>query len=394
MTTYLTMRPSAQQVSHIWRTTIQKSLNGSEKRSAIRTYPSLKLTTSYGIGNHQKSMWLKGNLFHNINEIWAIPIWADYTTLTTTASGGTATLNVAEADYRHFEDDRQAIVIDVDDWTSYEAVTISGTTSNTVVVSGTLVSTWDAGSLVLPLWECRINPAQIVSRQVQSVDTYSIVGMEAYESQNTFTYTVPSTSVTTYSGYDVFDKAPNSPIEYNFYRPYELTQYHGLGDTETYYADDQTDMPIKASFIYNTKESIRGLYDFFDNKQGRLNTFWMPSWNMDLILTAAVGSGDVILNVENIDYTGIWLPNDLVGRHLYIQLPDQSYVLRKITGATSTTVTIDSSVGTAINDYTHAYISFLNFSRFDVDELMIDFHTNNVTARTFISFVGVVEETI
>ena len=396
MAQYITFKPNRQKVSHTWKTGIQKSLNGSEKRSAIQTYPRVKIDTSYGFDDHAKSMWLKTRLFHKMGEHWGVPLWADQTPITSTAAGSQSVINVTETDYRHFYVNRKGIVIDQDDWTTYEVFDIDSITSTSITISGTLVSSWAVDDIVMPLYECRISPTQMVSRRVRAFDEFSIQATEEFEGQNPFTYTLPTSSgaYTTYSGYDVFLSKPHTKIDYSFNQPYTLTQFYGLGYKETYYDTDQTNMPMKFELIENTKEEIWNWFLFFDNKMGRLETFWIPTWNKDIILTAGFSSTDTTLNMENVDYSTYWEINTLVGRHLYIQFPDKTYTIRKVDSATNTVITLDSQIGTTVTDYLACYISFLNFSRFDIDELEINYHPNNVTATTQLSFYGVSEETI
>lgn len=391
MTQYITFKPSKVSLSHKYRTTIQKTLNGSEKRSAILTYPRISMDVSYSFVDHPKSMWLKSRLYHYMDELWGIPVWPDYTTVTSTASGSQSTINVGSAQYRHFYANRKAILINKDDWKTYEVITLSGVGTTSLTVSGVLTSSWAVGSYVMPVYECRIDPAQTVARKVRDFDTIKITADEAYESQNTFTYTIPTTSgiYTTYSGADVFTPIPSVSVDYVYQHPYELNQWWGIGSTETYY--EETYLPIKARYIVSNKSDVWNWYQFFDGHMGRLTAFWVPSWNKDIVLTAGVTSSGTTLNIQNIEYTTYWLPNQVVGRHLYIRLPNKSYVIRKVTAATTSSLTISSALGTAITDYGNCYISFLHYARFDIDEFDVEYHTNGTVARTQINFMGLLE---
>jgi hypothetical protein len=125
----------------------------------------------------------------------------------------------------------------------------------------------------------------------------------------------------------------------------------------------------------------------------------MPSWNGDLVVTAAVLNTDTVLTVENIDYETHYLTNEVIGRYVYIEFPGGTYACRKITAADDDTpsVTLDSAIGTAVPaaQLDQLLVSFLNLSRFDLDELAVDYPLGDVEyGQMDLSVMGLIGEAV
>jgi hypothetical protein len=120
----------------------------------------------------------------------------------------------------------------------------------------------------------------------------------------------------------------------------------------------------------------------------------MPSWNRDLTATAAITAGATLISVNDYEYDTLFASNAVINRHLFIGLPDRSYVCRKIVAATANSITLDSAIGTAIRsiELQHILLSFMNFSRFGGDRLELDFIRGDL-ARIRQTAIGLVKET-
>ena len=383
-TVYVTIKPSKQIITHTWKTGIQKMIVGSEKRSALYTFPRLKIDTSYSFINNEISNWFERNYMFNLDELWGFPIWADETYLTSTANAGTSTLNVQEVDYRHFYNGRKCIIIDKNDWSSYEVCTISGTVaSGTLPLEDNLSNTWLANNYVLPLYECRIDQEQTITKHPRDYDELSLMGVEAYESARSFTYTIPDSGATTFSGIDILSNTPVGIINRIYERPYELLQFLGIGQKYSNYVESC--FPLEMSLLEIDRSTIWDIFKFFDNKMGRLYPFWVPTWNKDIIVINTITDTDTILTIQDIDYNITWLTNDVQGRFIRIRFPDKSIIYRKIVDAGPTTITLESAVGKNVstNDLDELLISYLYFVRFESDEISMEYNPANTGAKTY-----------
>lgn len=392
----ITTVPTEQGFSHQWRTSIQKGIKGTEKRSSLFTWPRLSLSNKFILPTYTQYSWIKRNLYKYIHDLWEIPIWYDKTILTSDAVWGQAVLEVEDPTNRHFHDGRDCVIINGD---SYETGTISevGADSNPqIVLSGNLANTWPSGSLVLPLYKFRIRAVQeIKGIQENPVQTISFDATEEFETLRSFPYLLPSSALDTYLDYDLFLIPPKHAIASYSSHPYELLQMLGLGCEMSHY--DETELGLKLSYIFTNKEDTWNLLKIFDSKRGRLSTFWIPSWNKDIIVTDAISAADTILTIEDLGYGEYYLPNDIINRHVWFRFPDKTYVCRKIIGAAGIFIEIDSAIGkdVLVDDLSSMLNSFLIFSRLDVDEISFAYSVGKHNSiSTNLKTKGLVEESL
>lgn len=375
---------------------MQNSYSGSEKRTALYTWPRVVLDVDYILTENSEINWFKRNLIQKDNLIWAAPIWSDETTLTAQAASGQKILAVGSTDYRHFYNGRQCIIINAGSFLSYEIGTIASFTSSAITLVDNLTSTWASGSIVAPLYDFRLEDEQEIDAWFQKVQALGLKLTENFTTLRTFTYTVPASSAPTYLTYDLFLLKGKNPVQYNYKRPYEGMQSLGLGYYYTdQFASGKNLLKMKTSLIRSSKADIWSLISFFDSKLGRLNPFWVPTWSKDIVATTAILSSDTIINIEDISYTTFYLPNEIIGRYVYIRFPNSTYVCRKITNATASTITLDAAIGTAVllADLSNLLISFLMLCRFDIDTIEIDYLTKTM-AFSDLFFAGLLDNSI
>ena len=393
--TYLTLKPKTQKVAHAWKTGLQTTVTGIEKRSMLFTWPRINLENEFLATTNQQINYLKRNIFYYADQLWGIPIWADLTTLTAQAASGQKNINVVQTANRHFYAGRKCIIIDADDFTRYEVATINTLSAVQLVSLANLTITWPVGSLVLPCYDCYIAQDQEIGADYQRGQSFVLQASEAYESLRTFTYSAPVSGAATYEGLDLFAFKFLRPLAYHYKRSYELSQFLGLGFRYGKYAAGDNTLGLRGKVIRETRQEIWDLINFFDSKAGRLTQFWVPTWSKDLVATAAIGAGDTVINTEPIQYSTHYLPNDIINRYVFIEFPDKTTTCRKISNAATSTITLDSAIGKAVaaGDLTNLLISFLIQCRFDIDELEIDFTTATL-GQAELSFAGLVGEAL
>lgn len=393
----ITIAPTKQNLSHRWRTSIQKGIKGTEKRSALLTWPRTSLSNKFILPTYAKYSWMKRNLYKYIHDLWEIPIWYDKTLLSSQSMVGQAELEIDDITGRHFYDGRDCIIINND---SYEKGTILsvGTDSNPLIIlSGNLANTWPAGSFVMPLYKFRIQAMQeIKGIQENPVQTISFDAVEEFESLRSFSYSLPSSDLDTYLGHDLLLIPPRHAIVSWSSHPYDLLQFMGIGHEISHY--DETELGLQLSYILTNRESLWNLLNAFDSKKGRFGNFWIPSWNKDIIVTEAISATDTVLAVTNLNYSNYYLSNDIINRHVYFRFPDKTYACRKIIGApTDTSIALDSAIGADVSVDNLALMlnSFLIFSRFDVDEISYTYNVAGYNSvKVNLTTKGLVEESL
>lgn len=174
----------------------------------------------------------------------------------------------------------------------------------------------------------------------------------------------------TYKGKYVFDKFPywiESPEE-TFIHGIDTFVPLGMSFAEVI----ETYPRFKTHFrhICNTKALVSSINDFFDCHLGRLSALWFPSFKKDFVLTADIGATDVTINVEDTEYDSFYPELPGTGRYIFIYINANKWFARKITGApTSTSLTLEVSLGEAVTMAKVKMISILYFGRFDIDEI-------------------------
>lgn len=374
--TYITSKIQKQSLIHSWRTSIQETIQGGEKRSTLLTWPRIKLNMELRFISSPERNFIRSSLFQNIHNLWGFPFVHDKTALTAEAASGQKVLTLGSTSYRHFYDGRGCILVDPDDWTSYgfgKIDTVDSTTQITMAVS--LANTWPVKTLVYPIFEYRIDAAQEIDVEFRQLNYLSISASESFEAARTFTYSVPASGAPTYNGLDLFLTRPLYSLVEPYQHPYELLSFLGKGKAFNTYS--QTRPGLSGTFRIVSRSDIWDLLNFFDSKRGRFQVFYEPSWDNDIVPTAAIDAADQTLTVEEVYLTS----GEIVGRHLYIRFPDGTYVCREVSNhPVSTTLVIDSPIGTSVTaaNLSKMLICFLYKVRFDIDEIEIDYTADEI----------------
>jgi hypothetical protein len=388
MTAYLTMDMTDQQISHTWKTTIQEDIEGGEKRSALQTWPRVTLDNQIQFVSDQEKTFIRTMLSREIYGFWGIPVISDKSTLSSQAASGQKIVAVTETDYRHLYDGRECVLIDPDDWESYEVVEIDTVDSSIQITAvDDLISTWPAGTLIFPLYSFRITDEQDLTSKFHTITGININAEEAFETQRTFSYTLPIIDTDifpVYNSLNLFLKRPRNPISEKFRRPYTLLSGMGLKTPFSNY--DHTRGILDRDFQFTSKKEIYDHLDFFDAMQGRLGNFYTPTWMNDIVVNAGFDSVDTTLTTKKIYFTEL----EIIGKHAYIEFPDKTYTVREITARpTDTSITLDSAIGTTISaaNIARVRISFLHEVRFNQDEMRLVYQQKNQgIARASLSY--------
>ena len=380
---YVTPKIYKQKLIHSWRTSIQETIRGGEKRSSLVTWPRIKLSSDLTLISTAERRFIRAVLYQNIHNPWGFPFVHDKALLTSQADGGQTLLTLDETLYRHFYDGRGCILVSPSNWELYEFGVIETVDSATQITLGNnLIGNWPVGTYVYPMYEYRISDIQEIDAQIKQLNYITLSATESMEDLRSFSYSIPSSGAPIYNSLDLFLNTAQYPIMESYNHPFDQLLFPGKGFVGSVY--DKTRFTFSTDFIVVSRSDIWNLLRFFDSKRGRFQTFYMPSWNNDIVPTSAITADAVTLTVENLYLTS----DEFIGRHLYIRLPDQSYVCREIIVVpSSTTITLSSSIGTAISEtnLSKMLISFLNEVRFDVDEILLEY-TADLIAKTKLRF--------
>jgi len=391
---YLTIRPRSQNYGHSWNTGMLKTVKGEEIRSALQSWPRLDFKQEFLYSKEPETNWLRRNLSKSKHKIWGIPMWHDLAPLSAIAANGQFKIPVTETANRHFYTGRNAILIDKTDFTTYEVIKVSGVSGTTIAASSLLSNSWAKDTTYfMPVYDNRLGSGFNINRISVRADRIILDATEDLTTVTAFSYTTPTIGAT-YLGYPVFEYKVQADKQLGFIHPNLTLKDIGKHAVESWYNEDDTSITNSFSMLVNSRADIWEIQNFFDHRLGKVMPFWMPSWNRDLTATAAITTGQTLISVTDDEYDTLFAGNAVINRHLFIGLPDRSYVCRKIERATATEIALDSAIGTALRavDLGQTLFSFMNFSRFGSDRLELDFIRGDL-ANLRQTAIGLIKET-
>lgn len=371
-----------------WNTGLQSSINNTEKRSELFTWPRRALIFTLKTSSQAHASYLRRILHKNIPYIWGVPIWQDGSSLTVEATSGQKVL-ACDTTYRNFEVGGQAIVFVSKD--SYEVGTIDSLTDSSVTLVDNLTSTWSLNSQVYPILKGRVTKTQRLTWKTNQKPRLEIEVSETYDE---VTRQTPSISAfPTYQDMPIFNTPPNwvSPIEESQIFDYELLQYFGTSLSFSEWENGEYRWQQKHS--PHTKAKIKEIMDFFDYNKGRWGVFWRPSHVNDIQVTSAASAGAITIDIQDIEYTEYY-DGDRSGLHVMLLWPDNTYQINSIKSSTGTTMTFNAGLS---YDITAAQlgpfmISFLNLVRFNQDEIEGQYINDSMAAFSLV-FQTALQET-
>jgi len=375
-----------------WQTTLTSSLKADESRSALLTWPRRTLSFTPLTKNFTESAYIKRKLHKGLDGVWGIPFWIDQTVLTSQANNGDNHLHVGSTLYRNFEVGASCILIKTVNRLPVSEVRVIGSLSDTQIGLATnLGATWIIGTEVYPLIKARIKSGQVINLLGSRFSQMEIEGVEEFD-DGIIRHIGGVSGFPTYKGYPIFDIQPDwaEQGEFSLVNPYDQLSYFGKSIALSEY--DETELLLKLNFLERQKSDIQRILDFFDSRMGRWGNFWTPSWQSDIRVTAAFGSGDNHLHIEDIEFLDCWLDTG-AGTYITMLFPDGTRINRQVIAApSSTTLTLDNLIGKAClgSSLDRLLVSFLLFGRFNQDEIEVGYLTDavgklNLTFQTLFS---------
>ncbi len=359
-----------------WFTNLMSSLDNTEQRSMLYTWPRRSLSYSILTSGYSESAYLKERLYKSLPNVWGVPFWQDETFLTSVALVGQKIINL-DTRWRDFDVGGRCVLYSSPiDW---EVGVIGILGDSQITLQENLQRTWQQGVKVYPILAGRVKnelPLNLVT------STMSELSLEVTEEFNSAVIRRigNASSYMIYKGFPLFDKNPNwgDNIELKFIHPFSHLAFLGKSYSFSHYGE--TEFGLKMSHLVRSKIEIRSLLDFFDYCMGRWGNFWYPSNQQDIRITQPFLSSATQLTIENIRFQDYWLYKK-AGENLKIDWPDGSYVCVRVSGFTPPdTLVLASPIGKAgtLHELPRITASFLYFGRFAQDEMQIEYLTDRI----------------
>jgi hypothetical protein len=359
-----------------WKTTVSASPTGAEQRMAMLEAPRRSMGFAVmAAGSKRKSVDFF--LSKRRAETFDVPIWFDYSSLTEDAAGGSSVI-LCDVDGHGLRAGTRALITTGTE--EYEIVTIDETSSSSVTLLLPTVLPWPVGARIYPLREGRIKDKTSWSQHNSAVWTcrleVEITEVEIID---------PSWSTLVYTGYPVLTVLPNMDDALTVEIDRMVIDVDsGIGRPVFVETADVSFRTQTHSWLLRGAEQYADFRGFLQTAEGRLHTFWLPSFTRDFELTENVASSDVSLTVENCGYVAnLW--GDVNRRDLYILLQDGTKICRRISAAVEAgpleTLTLSSAVGTSFSKSDVALICLMSTARLDSDSIEL-FHPTDTQGAT------------
>lgn len=361
--------------TYSWLTDIIVSFSGSEQRRSLRIKPRRTLEYRMMLTNDDLRNF-QNKLYGWQNRPFAVPLWQDKTRLTTRAKVGDTQLSLDTTLRGFAKGGLAAIRKSVKE---FEIVEIADLSDASIILSRSLVDSWDVGTEVYPAVVAYIED-QLRTRRVSSNV------MDATVRFNTDPVShkpaLPDESATiTFEGYEVVLKKPNwaKPIDYESDYPYlDFDSETGARATEV--SVDAPTLRRKMKWLLKNKSEIWEFKALMARMKGRRKVALVPTWFPDMVVTdlTAAQSTAVTVNSEGYSrFVGV-APGQ---EYMMVRLPGGGLTTHRITGVVGVLndrVTLSFTPKTEVVIPEGSIVSLMHLCRFSSDDIEINHDTDGV----------------
>lgn len=196
---------------------------------------------------------------------------------------------------------------------------------------------------------------------------------------------MPDVSTDTYLGKNILLMKPNWVQNPGIQTGFEQGSFVTFGVSQFYNYWDITKGILSFKYLCETKEQCSDFRDFFDDKLGRVKSFWIPSWRSDIEVLSSFVAADTVINIEDFKYDEVFLLEGVFGRHVHFWFPDGTSIIRKILDSDGTSITLSGQIGKDCDYVERLVVSFLYMVRFNQDEIEWNYNNQN-TAEIDVEF--------
>ena len=346
-----------------WRTNILRTRVG-EQRIALRDAPRQAFDFKF-LKDPKDTARLKIVADNWTYRTWGLPVWKEMTAGIDASIGATAiNFDTRYADYR---EDGLAVL-----WESTskaQAVRVTNVRPDGIDIDPALEQNW-SDAFVMPLRKA-ITPEGFGfdrgGRQTRISVTFLVV--DNADLSETSEYD-------TYRSHDVLTDGNIiiGDMSERIHRP--LTQIdNGQGPITIETTQDYTNFARTVGKYTKTMAALWQWRKWLHSRYGKQKAFWLPTWNPDIILAAAIASPDIEIEIKPV---GLSLHGQLPVDAM-LRLTDGSVFYRRINNALALSngneqITIDSAFGQEIQPEDVDLWCFMDLVRFNADAVELQHH--------------------
>lgn len=386
-----------------WLTDIIEAASGDEQRISVRDVPRQQIV--YRFAEEDNIMtFLQNQLWGWPENIWALPIWNDYTVLTADIAAGVSVVPVEDTAKRDFRGGDGELALIWQDRENFEAVEVSSFDATSLATAQPTLTSFTAGALVMPI------------RLSKFPGGYKVTNMNVAFRQAEVTWQVlngrdfslelspnPAFDGGTYRGLPVWDIESDFLITRGTYRESEDKDIavfpDKVGKFSTMTARDFPRNRIGGlsleAFSRDEVWRLRALLHYFRGKQ---KSMWMSTSREDFRIESTQTATSIVINVEITNYSNLVFnaPDGArTRRNIEIKYIDGTKDFRRVDLSVlqpglREVLTLDSGISQDASVANVERISFLVKRRMTVDDYALEheFYEGEVTVPG-IGFVDV-----
>lgn len=364
----------AESISYL--TDVLVAYSDNEQRRGLRQFPRRALRFRALALNARNSAGMESLVWGWQNQPYGVPWWPDATPLTGNISAGSFSIPCNTVD-RQFAAGGLCCIWQ-DEFT-FEALTVESVSPSAITVLSPTQFNWTAtpAILVMPVFLARIANSIDVSRHSSEMDQIDLqfIG-EAMQAAP-----APSNTLTQYKSIDVLEIAPNwvgSPLKRSYKRSM-VTIDPKIGPVTVVDKGGTAVVGQEFPWWLDGHSNVTTFRAFILKRFGRLNSFWLPTWDQDLVLNGDVGSTDTGIVIKSEFYSRFFFPDQSRRFIAFIPTSGSGNVYREITAAEDNgngteSLVLDSPTGKAF-PAASTMVSFLTLARLGSDEVEIEWET-------------------
>jgi hypothetical protein len=257
-----------------------------------------------------------------------------------------------------------------------------------LTLEGNSTQTWPAGTRITPVLSGRLK-TEMAAKRPASAAVQATIHIDV--SPGSEILIDPPGPPQTFNDRELVLLTPNwaQDIEATYVHDFETLDF-GRGVIGYYQPIAYAQRVIKATFLGRSAADMQAIEAWFERAKGQRGEFYMPTWDADLTLAAAIGATDTSFLVPGLEVFNTYA-TDTVFRAVMVLMQNGTQYFGKVSAITAsginTSIALTAALGTAINPAQVQMISWMPVWRHGTDTCTSEWLSdavaqNQLTLRT------------
>jgi hypothetical protein len=360
-------------------TNIMAGYSGKEQRFSLRRIPRTRLDIAILPTDKRQAAAMEAMLYGNAGRIYCVPFWPDSRLLLQNLSAG-GTIVYCDTQQTKFR--AGGVIIIWRDFFTTEAASISSVENDRILLTAPINASWaaDQKTYCIPGLTGIIDGETSLARLSSSIFDCNL----AFQCDPAPDVTAAAPALV--YGYDVLPWQPNlvNDRAHSYAAITRLMDFSTGGQRQINRSGVTVGQVQGYLLTLQSRAEIANYRAWLALRKGQQKSFWMPSWQNDLVQINTTSAGEPTLVIEKSGYTAFQYSQP-ARRYLAIRMLDGTgrVFYRKVVsssdGGNIETLTLDSELS-ATEDILpgSTMVSFLNRVRLANDEPELNWHARDV----------------